>query len=486
MPTTSAMATPVAQWVDLPITGDPYANVDEVELSDISAAVVDAYVDEFGCTVKRPGLDDFVDLGTGQGIDGLYWWDRQNVAIAVSAGRVWKITDSMGTKTELTGATMANGAPVTFATDGTKLAMANGGKIVHTILAGPLTEMADAQAPTDVTHVAWVDGYLLANDGSSGQFQFSLSTDITDWAALDFATAEGSPDDVTALDVLYREVALVGRDSVEIWINDGATPFIRQPGAFIQRGCASPYTFKHVADPQVGDTWMWLDENRRFVKLANRTPVYVSNPYDKVIQALTTVDDAVAEVMQIAGFPLYVISFPLAGKTLAYNFIKGSWAQWGYWNSAIADYQRYRGHTYCYARPWNKHLVGDHSNGIIYTASRDLFDDNGVTMRSLRRTGFISHGTMQKKRCRSLRIRCKRGVATASVTDPQMVVRWRDRGGPWSNEHQVSLGQVGQHEFEVVMHRLGEYRARQWEFIHSDNTDWILVSAQELVQMGPR
>lgn len=483
---TPAVAPPVAQWVDVPIVGDPYANVDEAELGDISPAVQDAYVNELGHTVKRPGLDEFVDVGTSQSIDGLYWWDAESVAIAVSAGRVWKITDSAGSKTELTGATMANGTPVTFATDGTKLAMANGGKIVHTVLAGPLTEMADAQAPTDVTHVAWVDGYLLANDGASGQFQFSSNTDVTSWAALDFATAEGSPDDVTALHVLYREVALVGRDSVEIWINDGTTPFIRQPGAFIQRGCASPYTFKRIADPQVGDTWMWLDENRRFVKLANRTPVYVSNPYDKVIQALTTVDDAVAEVMQIAGFPLYVISFPLAGKTLAYNFLKGTWTQWGYWNSAIADYQRYRGHTYCYARAWNKHLVGDHSNGLIYTASRDLFDDNGSAMRSYRRTGFMDHGTSQKKRCRQLRIRCKRGVATASVAAPVMAVRWRDTNGAWGNEHQVSLGAVGDHFFEGVINRLGEYRARQYEFIHSDATDWILMGARALIELGPR
>ena len=481
-----AVAEPTAQWKDLPFTGDPYANVDEVELTELSAVVQDAYVNELGHTVKRPGLTDFVDFGTSQGVYGLYWWDAKKVVMAVSAGRTWKITDSTGTKTELTGATLATATPVTFATDGTTLVMANGGQMVTTPLAGPLAVMADAQAPTDVTHVAWLDQYLLANDGSSGKFQFSKTGDITDWAALDFATAEGSPDDVTGLFVSYREIALVGRDSVEIWVNDGVTPFSRLPGAFIERGCAAPYTFKKISDPQLGDTWMWLDSQRRFVKLSNRTPLYISNPFDKLIQSLLFVGDAVAEVMEIAGIPLYVITFPIAATTLVYNYQKQSWSKCGYWDSAIADYRRYRGVSYCFARDWNLHLVGDWTNGKIYTSDRSMFSDSGNVIRTLRRTGFITHGSLQRKRSKAVRIRCKRGVATATVTDPQIMLRWRDRNGSWSGEHWKSLGQVGQYEFEVVYHQLGEYRARQYEIIHSDATEFILVSAQELVEIGPR
>ena len=483
-----AVAPPVAEWKNVPLTGDPYQNVDEVELSETNPVVQDAYVDELDCTVKRPGLVSFVNLGTSAGLDAVYWWDQQTTAIVVSNGRVWKITDSAGTKTELTGATLAIGTPVTFATDGTNLILANGGRMVlHVAGSSTIANMADGDAPTDVTHVIFIDTYIVANNPSNrGRFYYSDVGSSTSWNALSFATAEGSPDILSAIGVAYREIALVGRESVEIWVDDGVTPFSRLPGAFIQRGCAAPYTFQMVSDPKLGDTWMWMDENRRFVKLAQRTPVYTSNPYDKLIQSFPTVDDARAFVTNINGWPLYIISFPLAGKTLVYNFQKEQWAQWGYWDANIADYRRYRGNAYCYARTWNLHLVGDYSNGIVYTSDRTMFADNGSAIRTLRRTGFITHGSMNRKRSKQLRLRCKRGVATASVTAPVVSVRWRDRGGSWSNWHEGLLGAVGQYEFEVVFDRLGEYRARQYEIVHSDATDFILVSAQELVMTGPR
>ena len=483
-----AVADQVAVWKDVPLTGDPYQNVDEVELTELSPVVQDAYVDEFDNTVKRPGLTSFVDLGTAAGSDAAYWWDQQTTAIVVSNGRVWKITDSSGTKTELTGTTLAIGTPVTFATDGTNLIMANGGRMVlHVAGSSTIANMADGDAPTDVTHVAFIDTYILANStGNRGRFYYSDVGSSTSWNALSFATAEGSPDILTAIGVSYREISLVGRESIEIWVDDGVTPFSRLPGAFIQRGCASPYTFQQISDPKIGDTWMWMDENRRFVKLSNRTPVYVSNPYDKLIQSFLTVDDARAMVTNINGWPIYLISFPLSNKTLAYNFQKERWMQWGYWDANIADYRRYRGSTYCYARGWNKHLVGDWTNGLIYTADRDTFSDNGSAIRTLRRTGFVTHGTLNRKRSKQLRLRCKRGVATATVTAPVLSLRWRDRNGSWSNWHEGSLGAVGVYEFEVVFDRLGEYRARQYEIVHSDATDFILVNAQELVQTGPR
>ena len=483
-----AVAPPVAEWKDVPLTGDPYGNVDEIELSETSPVVQDAYVDELDCTVKRPGLTSFVDTTTAAGCDGLYWWDQQTTAIVVSNGRVWKITDSAGTKTELTGTTMAVGTLVTFATDGTNLIMANGGRMVlHVAGTSTIADMADIDAPTDVTHVAFIDTYILANStGNRGRFYYSDVGSSTSWNSLSFATAEGSPDVLTAIGVSYREIALVGRESVEIWVDDGVTPFSRLPGAFIQRGCAAPYSFQQVSDPKLGDTWMWLDENRRFVKLAQRTPVYISNPYDKLIQGLLTVDNARAMVTNINGWPIYLISFPLAGKTLAYNFQKEQWMQWGYWDANIADYTRYRGQVYCYARGWNLHLMGDHSNGLIYTTDRSTFSDNGAAIRTLRRTGFITHGSLNLKRSQQLRIRCKRGVATATVIAPLLTLRWRDRSGAWSADHQGSLGEVGQTYFEAVFNRLGEYRARQYELIHSDATDCIIVSAQELVKTGPR
>ena len=463
------------------MNGDPYRNVEEAELDQIATLAQDAYVDEFGYTQKRPGLADFVDLGTNVGIDGLYWWDTQQILLVVSAGRIWKITDATGTKTELTSDLLSSGTRVTFAANGTTMTMANGGRMVTTSKAGPTTYMADADAPTAVSHVGYLDGYTLALQANSQTFGWSDNLLPLLWNASSQAQAQGAPDNTVSLMVGWREILLIGNDTVEVWYDDGVAPFVRLNGGFVQWGCSAPYSVQ-----QVNTNWMWLDQNRHFVKLDNRTPTIMSFPYNKQLQMFTSVNDAISDVMQIDGLPLYVISFPSARRTFVYNYMKDSWTDWGAWNTGTATYDRFKGQCYAFARPWNLHLVGDSGNGKLYKCSRAYYDDAGSPIRTVRRTGFVTHGITQNKFSKELQIRLKRGAGTASVADPQMFVRWRNDGGAWGNEHWVSLGQVGQHEYIARLHGLGKYRTRQWEFGHTDNSEFILMSAKELVEPATR
>lgn len=460
-------------WTPLPVTGDVYANVDEVELDGVSAALVDGYVNELGHTVKRPGLTEWSDLGTSAKVDGLYWWDNENVLISVSAGRVWKHTDLTGTKTELVGTTLSSGTRVTFAKEPNKLVMANGGRMVHTDLA-TLTQMADAQAPTAVTHVTSLDGYVIANSAGTRDAQFSSNLDLTAWASVDTFRKAGRPDELIGIQEGWSELLLAGKESMEVWYNDGVTPFVRRSNGLIDRGCGAAHTVTRV-----GNDWMWLDDKRRFVKLDARSPTHISFPYHKMIQDFESVDNALSDNIEVAGFPLYVTSFPSARKTLAYNYQKDGWAEWGYWNAETADYEGFRGNCYAYAKLWNLHLVGDRDNGKIYTMSRSVYTDDGDPIRTLRRTGFISHGTSALKTSNEIVFRLKRGQGNSDVSDPVMTLRWRNHNGSWSHERQLKLGAVGDHYLEARTHRLGEYRYRQYEIVHSDASDFVLVDAQE-------
>jgi hypothetical protein len=359
--------------------------------------------------------------------------------------------------------------------------MANGGPMVYTTLAGPLTTVADADAPTQVSHVAYMDGYILANNlnSASNQYiQFSAINDLTTWAALDTFKAEGEPDAVVAFQEGFRELLLLGRRSVEFWVNDGTTPFSRLPGAVQSFGTEAPYSLARV-----GGTWMWLDHERRMVTMQGRQVQRVSTPYDRVLQRYTSVSDAVAYTVSVDGFPLYVLNFPTARQTLVYNYETQQWHKWGYWDTGSATYQRFRGLSYCYARAWNLHLVGDHTNGIIYKMDRTVYSDNGNPMRTLIRTGHYSHGREFTKRSDLLRLRCKRGVATGGVSNPIVSVRRRvNNGAQWQNERFGSLGQVGQHELHLDYRRNGIFKTCQLEIVHSDPTEFILVGAQELVE----
>jgi hypothetical protein len=62
----------MGDWKPLPLTGDPYANVEEVELDGVSAHIQDASVNELGHTVKRPGLEEWelAELDPGWPVEG--------------------------------------------------------------------------------------------------------------------------------------------------------------------------------------------------------------------------------------------------------------------------------------------------------------------------------------------------------------------------------------------------------------------------------
>jgi hypothetical protein len=473
-------------WKELPLTGDPYSNVDEVELDGVSAALIDGYVNELGHTVKRPGLEDWeVDYGDTDAEDrppvtGLYWDEVNNVVLSTNSdGVLWK-HDFSGVATQVSQISVGAGLNrMSFATDRSYIYTANGSHISKTAISlavNSTTTIGDAQAPTTVTHLATLDGYLIATSGGRDA-QFSDPNDMTSWTSTDTFRKAGRPDDLLGIYEGWSELMLVGEESVEIWYNDGVTPFVRRVNGLIPTGCSAVQTFR-----QVGNHWMWLDNKRRFVKLDSRTPTHISFPYHKLIQSFDTVSDAISDNIEVAGFPLYVTSFPNGRTTLAHNYQTGGWAQWGYWNTASAEYEAFRGHSYCYAKGWNFHLVGDRQDGRIYKIKTDCYTDDGNPIRTLRRTGFISHGTYNEKKSSEIVFRFKRGRGNSDVSDPVVTLRWRNHNGAWSNERQLRLGQVGDHYLEARTHKLGAYKFRQYEICHTDACEFVLVDAQENVE----
>ncbi len=470
----------MADWRDIPLITQPYESADEVQLEEFNATIMDAIpviVGDKIHLIKRPGLVQKINLGTGAPIDGLYWFDKGRVALAVSAGRVFKITDASGAFTELLGSTdLLSNAPVTFAKNATRVVMANGGKMVHTDLL-TLTTMADANAPTVVTHVTDIDLYIMANEVGSSRIHFSAVNDLTTWPALNFVSAEAKPDDLMAIQEGFEEVIALGRESVEFFVNDGQNPFSRIPGSVKPFGISATYSLALA-----GSTWMWLDHRRRFATMQGREVVNMSTPYDRIIQRYTAVDDAIGYTISIDGMTLYVLNFPTAQETLVFNYTSQQWHRWGYWQPSTGLYDRFRGQSYCYAASWNLHFVGDRQNGIIYAANRQTFQDDGNPIRSLLRTGHISHGMLMDKQSDILRLHCKRGLGNSAVADPQIVLRRRINNRPqWGNERWRSLGQVGDHRPYVDWKANGVYRTCQYELTHYDNSDLVLMGAQELV-----
>ena len=524
------------------LKGYPYQNIDGTELVQQPERLVDGYVDEAGAYVKRPGLSKFADLGTSAEVKGMYYWAENDVVVAVSDQNIYKI-DSSGNVTNITGDQLTGLNRPTFAEvvngDGSHhLAMADGGRIVSWDGTGTTTLMADPDAPTSVTFVAFIDGYLLANNGNN-KFYWSDLNDFDSWTATSFASAETKNDNIDAIIVQNREIFLIGKQSIEVWYSTGDnTVFARKLGAEIEDGCIAPYSIQTLDGALI-----YLNKDKRVKMLVGRTLKTISTAIDKKLAEYTTVTDAIGDILQVGGRGFYILSFPTENETRVYDYQSNGWCEWAYWNPVNSAYDRYRGSCILYVPQWGKHLVGDKSNGKIYTTDPSYYDDDGEIIRFLLRTGHVNHNADVRKRTNRMIFKFKRGVAVSpsvvshggntytcikthvadstnepgvganwqtywsqtgsggstwtsgtryvkGITAPQIAIRWKDEGGTWGetaygsvwgNEtsHSLGLGETGQDDFYVCLYRLGIYRSRQYEIVHTDESELRFIGMEE-------
>ncbi len=469
------------QWTKLPINQAVYTSIDEVSLTgNLTPNRLDTYQNDAGAVSRRPGYNLLGTTGITAPIDGMYDWTAVERILIVSGGNIYYKTKESDVILLGSSFLMAGNRP-TFADFGETVYIANGNKIVKVNLGG-CTTLTDPDIPSNVSHVVAFDGYLIANEGGTDRFHWSnvLTPDIWEF---NFATAEQSPDNITAIYAKWSELWLFGEKSVEKWYNDGVTPFAPNQSSTMSIGCLAPGTIQYI-----NDNFYWLNEKREIVKTQGSQYEVVSLPISNILQEISDVSNVVADFYTVGGNYWYVLNIPgynTHGITLVYDIKRGEWqGQWGYWDQLNENYERFRGLCYLYVPDWNQHIIGDKSNGYIYDINTDTYTDNGAIIKSTWLTNYIDYDTAVKKRSHKLRFKLKRGVG-ALGTSPKLMLRWRNDGNKeWGNFHYIDLGAAGDTDHYVTINRLGMYVSRQYELSITDNVPVVVAGAEELLDAG--
>lgn len=462
--------------VPIPLFSSTYANARGEELKDQATQVMDAYIDELGYVNRRPGLFPHENVALAGPAQALFWWTHKRYVIAIAGGQMYRVdfnqtSDGVVTATALGGDTLTAYKPASITTDGTYVFAAVDGQIIYSDGSSAAQYLADADAPTQVSHVAYIDGYILANSVDSNTWYHSDVNSSLSWGASNIFTASRDPDSIVAIKVIQREIFLFGKRTTEIWENDGLGPFVNVPGGVLETGCIAPYSIVITEDGI-----FWLNDKQVFTRWFNGQLVRLSTPFDKEIQEFSTVNDCRGEYIEIVGQRFIKFDFPSEGRTLIYSIKKDEWYEFGFWDSNYMGYQRFRGGAYCFAPEWKKlykHLFADRETGELYWSSdRIVFTDTTnntiYPIRTRYETGHLNFGTNERKRSNSVTIRVKRGPS--STSDLELTLRYQDDNGPWSNEIPISLGKTG--EVSDITRRLplrGIFRTRKFEFVCTDN-----------------
>ncbi|HEX3574567.1 MAG TPA: hypothetical protein VHU42_08215 [Rhodopila sp.] len=332
--------------------------------------------------------------------------------------------------------------------------------------------------------VDYLDTFLLFSVPGTPQFQSSLSLAVT-FDPLYFANKESYSDLLASLIVIKREIWLLGTATSEVWYNAGTPdfPFGSMPGVFIDRGCAAPYS---VAEAD--NTVFWLSQDRygKGIVLAGaayqatRVSTYA---IEAEFATYSTIADAVAYTYQLAGHVYYVLNFPTADKTWAYDITSRLWHEL-VWLDGNGGEHRHR--CNCATLAYGLIAAGDWQNGNLYALDPSVYTDVGAPIKRLR---SFPHLLADGKRVfyRQLLADVETGTTAGAeiylgfvetdVTDlePQIFLSWSDdRGHTFGNPVGASLGAGGEYRTSLQWQRIGMGRDRVFQL------EWSVPTATAL------
>jgi hypothetical protein len=155
--------------------------------------------------------------------------------------------------------------------------------------------------------VEFVDNWLLFREPDSGRFFGADLGSATSFDALNFATAEGFPDDLVGLKVDHRDVMLFGSKTVELWTNTGIAgfPFERTINGLIEIGCLNGRT---VAKQD--NSVFWLADDYTVRRLEGTTPQRISTHAVEQSIVDATISAGRAFAYSQDGHLFYLLTFP--------------------------------------------------------------------------------------------------------------------------------------------------------------------------------
>jgi len=359
---------------------------------------------EAGFLLRCPGLRLLATVGDGP-IRGL--WVTNGVAYVVSGNEFYSLNTSW--VATLIGSVSGTG-PVSMADNGTQLFIAcNPLSYIYNTSTAVFAQITDVDFP-GAGSVGYLDGYFVFNEPNSQKFWVTSLLDGTAVDPLDFASAEGYPDDVIALIVDHREIFLFGTTSVEVWYNAGTPdfPLARIQGAFLEVGCEAAYS---VAKLDNSVFWLGSDaRGRGIVYRANGyTPARIStNAVEYAIQSYGNISDAIGYTYQQDGHPFYVLVFPSAQATWVYDVSTQLWHE----RAGFENGQFTRHRSNCQTSFNDEIVVGDYEDGRVYAFDLDIYADDDQIQKWLRSWRALATGQNNLKRTahHSLQLDAETGI----------------------------------------------------------------------------
>jgi hypothetical protein len=419
----------------------------------------------------RPG-EGIIELGTGPGVNrgGINW----NGTIYRVMGTKLVSIAADSTVTEI--GDVGTGGRVTFDYGFTYLAITSGGRM-YLYDGTTLTQVTDTDLGT-VLDVVWVDGYYMTTDG-----EFLVVTDLDDPFSvnpLKYGSAEADPDPIEGLLKLRNEIYALNRYTIEVFDNAGTTgfPFVRIPGAQIQKGCVGTHAccvfMDNIAFLGGGRNeapGIYLGANGNAQKISTREIEEILQTYTEEELSVAFLEERInqAHMHLIVHLPRHTLVFDGAGTqalsvpvwfTLSSTLVgDGIWNActciWAYdrWNVCHPSTNQFGYLTDMVSTHWGETIGWEFGTLIVYNQGQGaIFHD--LELVSL--TG-----------------------STAFGVDPTIWTQYSVDGVTWSVEKPIRAGKTGERNKRLMWLQQGHMRNMRMQRFRGTSDAHVAIAALE-------
>jgi hypothetical protein len=243
----------------------------------------------------------------------------------VTPAGAFTVCGTLGTSTGIIG--MSNNKSQVALVDGTNL-------YIFTLATNTLTLVVSPGWRG--SYSVWeMDGYFIFVDPETDQFYISAIDDGSILDALDFSSADTSPDDIVTHLVSHRQAWFFGDLSTEIWINSGdaAFPFVRYQSYTMDVGCVGK-----GASIVAADTVFWVGKTDRgagivYMASGNQPSRVSTMAVEQALRASTDLSGATMWTYQIEGHEFIAVNAPGLQTTWVYDAAVQQWHERGEWSA---------------------------------------------------------------------------------------------------------------------------------------------------------
>lgn len=370
---------------------------------------------------------------------------------------------------------------------GNQMLISSGGLMYYVDHATNVVTLVTGLTATSITHIGMVDGFFSALDVDTNRIFVSPLNDTTAvWDITQFIQRTTQPDPWRAMVVIPPDIWAIGELTGDVLYDAGTAPFplAPRPGITFRYGIIAPYSIASI-----GNTVLWLARDKDGTGIVVQTRGYQPQPIStKALETAiagyartSTITDAEGWTTQWEGHTFYVLNFPTAQRTWAYDTSTGFWIQMGTWDVAANDFDTWspRCHTYAFG----KHLVADRTSGAINVLDVTYGTEaNGAAIRRvLVPPPLWVTSEAQRLKVGRFEVILQNGIATQTGQGaaPVVMLDVSHDAVTWSNQRMCNTGLAGDTIHRVFWLRNGA-STLLWvpRITVSDPIPWRIIAAE--------